>query len=123
MESLMVIFSADANSELNVLGASVFDNAPNNLWTAVNVDVNSVGNIVNSTFDNNANTEYVFAALTDSTLNLQSVFVDGAIGGNVLVPSATSAVAFASIDSTINFDRVEFTDISNFLVRLIINTR
>lgn len=92
----MVVFDTDAESELNVRGTSVVNNAPGAVWVVVNADVGSTANIVNSTFADNVNTDYVFAALTASTVNLQEVIVDGAVGGNNLVSCAHLSGLYSS---------------------------
>jgi hypothetical protein len=85
MEALMQVYSVVDTSTLNIDGGSVFDNNPDNLWIAVDVDASSSGNIVNTTFVNNVNTEYVFSVALGSTLTLQGVQVTDSIGGSVLV--------------------------------------
>jgi hypothetical protein len=85
MVALMAVYSVTQTSTLNVEGGSVFNNNPNNLWIGVDVDLNSIGNVVNTTFVNNNNTEYVFSVENFSTLNLQSVMVTDSFGGTTLV--------------------------------------
>ena len=119
MEAVMVVFTAVGSSTVNIYGTKIGDNSPSNLWTVLAADVSSTGNIANSNITNNENVEYVFSAVTDSVINVENVIVDGAVGGQVLEPSGTSSVGFATLDSEINWDRVEVTNVGNFLVSVV----
>ena len=79
------VYSTTGTSTLNLEGGSVYDNNPDNLWVAVDMEEGSTGNIMNTTFDNNVNIEYVFSVFLGSTLSLQSVQVTDTVGGQVLV--------------------------------------
>jgi hypothetical protein len=79
------VYSTTGTSTLNLVGGSVYDNNPDNLWVAVDVDGGSSGNIMNTTFVNNVNTEYVFSVFLGSTLSLESVQVTDTVGGSLLV--------------------------------------
>jgi hypothetical protein len=85
MESLMQVYFVNDTSTVNIDGGSVYDNNIDNLWVAVGVDFTSSGNIVNTTFVNNVNTEYVFSMSSGSTLTLEGVQVTDSIGGSFLV--------------------------------------
>jgi hypothetical protein len=85
MVALMAVYSASETSTLKVVGGSVFNNNPDNLWIAVDIDRNSIGNVVNTTFVNNVNTEYVFSVENFSTLTLEGAMVTDSQGGTTLV--------------------------------------
>jgi hypothetical protein len=85
MEAIMTVYSAVGTSTLNLDGGSVFDNNPDNLWIAVDVDEGSTGNILNTTFVNNVNTEYVFSSRLGSTVTLQGAQVTDSVGGSLIV--------------------------------------
>jgi hypothetical protein len=85
MEFIETVYSTTGTSTLNLEGGSVYDNNLDNLWVAVDMDGGSTGNIMNTTFVNNVNTEYVFSVFVGSTLSLQSVQVTDTVGGSLLV--------------------------------------
>lgn len=85
MVALMSVYSTTGTSTLNLDSGSVYDNNPDELWVAIDMDEGSSGNIVNTTFVNNVNTEYVFSVSLTSTLSLQGVQVTDSIGGAILV--------------------------------------
>jgi hypothetical protein len=85
MEFIETVYSTTGTSTLNLEGGSVYDNNLDTLWVAVDMDGGSTGNIMNTTFVNNVNTEYVFSVFVGSTLSLQSVQVTDTVGGSLLV--------------------------------------
>jgi hypothetical protein len=85
MNFIETVYSTTGTSTLNLVDGSVYDNNPDSLWVAVDVDGGSTGNIMNTTFVNNVNTEYVFSVFLGSTLSLQGVQVTDIVGGSVLV--------------------------------------
>jgi hypothetical protein len=85
MDFVMTVYSTTGTSTLNLEGGSVYDINPDNLWVAVDMDGMSTGNIMNTTFLNNANNEYVFSVFLGSTLSVEDVQITDVIGGSVLV--------------------------------------
>jgi hypothetical protein len=85
MDFVMTVYSTTGTSTLNLEGGSVYDNNPGNLFVAVDMDGGSTGNIMNTTFVNNENVEYVFSVFLGSTLSLQDVQVTDIVGGSELV--------------------------------------
>jgi hypothetical protein len=85
MEFVETVYSATDTSTLNLEGGSVYDNNPDNLWVAVEVGDRSSGNIMNTTFVNNVNSEYIFLVNVASTLSVQGAQVTDTVGGVLLV--------------------------------------